>query len=584
MQRAIEDILERLDMPSLELYHQPAVAHSRAEQMETRGNSAEPTQEAAKEAYTQRNVSPDPINSLMEATELNGLRSQLRTVKLRRKGGMRRKDTDLISDNVLSHEEAEALLAKFKQSLSLHLYSAAMHSDATLDSIRSSSTVLFEAIMLVASLHIPGKEHVHKLCHARVMALVSAIMFDRFHTLDDIRGLCIAALWQPDLSWKISGLGMRIATELNLQHALYETFSLSPVDKRNSSIQKESLEKARVWYLLYLIDHQSGVAYGRPPMKSALRPIKDIDILLQSPLCTPSDRALLAQVLGFTILSRAFDHFGLEPNRAMDGTDESLLHHMRFTEELRLWMQRWSTADDSEFSRSIMLQFHFSDLVLHSLVLRGRPLDKLVELPACLRPLALKAIYAAHAVLEHYLHNVAYRDEIMGLPFYLHAMIAFAVVFLLKLSRLWHAMGVSTDPHTVSWPLIQRIIGLLRSCETGKNHTVYRMADGFARMLARLRKTELSARNAPDRTMRLTRGDGNMGPGEPDMGHDEQPFVSNTSTQLATTTAKKPSLPSPDYDDLGVSNEQPYNLLGDCGPEGLLDMDFLSFDWYENCY
>lgn len=572
IQRAVEDILDKLDMPSLELFKQPIIAQSNPAPLETRGNSEEPSRVTAKE-YNQRNVSPDPMNSLMEATKLNGLRSQLRTAKLRRKGGMRRMESDLISDGIISHEEAHTMLVKFQQTQSRHLYSATLKPGTTVESIRSSSTVLFEAIMLVASLHTPGKERIHEICHGRVMSLASAIMFDRWHTLDDILGLCIAAMWQPDLSWKVSGLGMRIATELNLQHALYEAFSVPVSDEQIKVGQQEALEKARLWYMLYLLDHQSGVAYGRPPMKSALRPIKDLDILLTSELCTASDRALLAQVMGFIILSRAFDHFGLEPNRTMDGSDDAVLHHMRYTEELRSWKDQWTMVGESDLSRSVMLQFYFSSLVLHSLVLRGRPLDKIATLPACLRPLALKAINAAHSILQHFLHESTYREEIMGMPFYLHSMIAFAVVFILKLSRRWHAIGITMEPQTASWPLVEAIINLLRSCETGKNHTVYRMADGFERMLAQLSKTEDFRSNGqePEASGATARGISNR---------LEHPQTSERATENMHLNSNTELLNSEPLEcgAWDLPGEQPYDLLGLGGQGFLGDMDFLTFD------
>lgn len=582
IQRAVEDILDKLDMPSLELYSQPAITKSQHMPLETRVNSEEPVRAGTKETDTHRNVSPDPMNSLMEATKLNGLRSQLRTAKLRRKGGMRRMDSDLISEQIISYEEAAAMLENFQKTQSPHLFSATIHPGATLQSIRSSSTVLFEALMLVVALHTPGKERIHEVCHGRVMALASAVMFDRFHALDDIRGLCIAAMWQPDLSWKLSGLGMRMATELNLQHALYEAFNMPVRDEENILLQQECLEKARLWYLLYLLDHQSGVAYGRPPMKSALRPIKDFDILLKSDECTPSDRALLAQITGFVILSRAFDHFGLEPNRTMDSTDDSVLNHMRYTEELQAWVDRWTSIGESDLMRSIMLQFHFSNLVLHSLVLRGRPLDKLAELPVCLRPLALKAVDASQSILQHFLQESTYRDEIVGMPFYLHSMIAFAVVFLLKLSHRWHTIGITIDPHTVSWPLVESIIRLLRSCKAGKNHMVYRMADGFERMLAQLRKTEVSGRNGLGHPTSSFRNGQIIGTAPPDR-LDPQPEAtgsSGLSSQVlshmdsSTTDIHSGSLQYIDWD---FRDEQSYDLLGPSGRGLFEDMDFFTF-------
>lgn len=88
--RALEDVLEKPNMPALDLYASPSIVRPRAPPRATRPNSQEPTERK------ERSVSPDPMSSLIEATQLNGMRSQLRSVKLRRKGGMRRRDHDLI--------------------------------------------------------------------------------------------------------------------------------------------------------------------------------------------------------------------------------------------------------------------------------------------------------------------------------------------------------------------------------------------------------------------------------------------------------------------------------------------------------
>lgn len=504
LHRAVEDILDKLGMPHIDMYSQPTVVEAHQPAQETRQHSEEP---AADKETRERNVSPDPMKSLIEVTRLNGLRSQLRSSKLRKKGGMRRMDSDLVSEKVISFEEAEEMLDLFRKMQSRHLFSASISPQATLESIRSSSTVLFTSLMLVTSLHVPGKESIHEMCHSRFMGLVSSVMFDRFLTLDDIRGLCIAALWQPDLSWKLSGLSIRMATELNLHHAFYEAFN----DDQNShamtaEARKECLEKARLWYLLYVLDHQSGIAHGRPPMKSALRPIKDYELLLSSADCTSSDTALLAQVTGLAILSRAFDHFGLEPKRIMAGSDDNVLNHLRFTEEVRAWKDKWlmmsQVLDQNEnisssrspssghYSRDVTLHFLFSNLVLNSLVLRGRPLDRLSELPVPLRPLALRAVDTGHAILQHFLDEPSYQDGIVGMPLYMHSMIAFAVAFLTKLAHRWHAIGITVDPTTCTEPLIKNIIKLLRSCTAGKNHMVYSMADGFEKLLRQMRKTQ----------------------------------------------------------------------------------------------
>ncbi|KAK5074626.1 hypothetical protein LTR70_010221 [Exophiala xenobiotica] len=233
LERALEDVLEKFSMPALDLYVSPAIKDQQHQGQLTRSNSEEPQR-------NERDVSPDPINSLIEATQLGGLRSQLRSAKQRRKGGMLRTDHDLVSERVITLQEAKKMLGTTQ---SHHLLSAAIAPDATLEAIRASSTVFFTALMLVIILHVPGKEALHEMCHSLFSGLVAQVMFDRFHTLDDIRGLCIAAFGEPHLSWKLSGLSIRMATELNLHHAFYEAFNEPDM---SSEARKGHLEEARL--------------------------------------------------------------------------------------------------------------------------------------------------------------------------------------------------------------------------------------------------------------------------------------------------------------------------------------------------
>lgn len=114
LERALEDVLEKLSMPALELYVSPAIRELQHPPRPTQPNSPEPVNQ-------DRDVSPDPMNSLIEATQLGGLRSQLRSVKQRRKGGMRRMDHDLIAEQLITLEEAEELLNVYVKQL-LHAY------------------------------------------------------------------------------------------------------------------------------------------------------------------------------------------------------------------------------------------------------------------------------------------------------------------------------------------------------------------------------------------------------------------------------------------------------------------------------
>lgn len=99
---ALSDVLAKLGLPALDLYVHPAIVGSQRPERSTRANSEDRDDE--------REVSPGPMNSLIEATQLNGLRSQLRSIKQRRAGGMRRMHSDLIAEKLIDHREAEEML------------------------------------------------------------------------------------------------------------------------------------------------------------------------------------------------------------------------------------------------------------------------------------------------------------------------------------------------------------------------------------------------------------------------------------------------------------------------------------------
>jgi hypothetical protein len=342
--------------------------------------------------------------------------------------------------------------------------------------------------MSVSSLHIPGKEEIHASITKQLRDLIASSMFDRFHTLEDIRALTIAAFWLPDLSWKLSGHCVRMATELNLHQAFYKAFYSA---KQTAKERQHAFEKARLWYLLYVLDHHFSIAYGRPPVTAELQAIKETDVFLRAPECSHSDRRVLSQVTLFAILSRAYNVFGLEAERLLDGDDVTLLTHARFIEDLERWRQQFRhylqvdphVGDYPAIG--VDLHYNFGSMMLNSLALRGRSLTSIGTLPSTLRPLALHAIEAAHRILQIVLERPEIKESLVGVPLYLHTMIAFAVVFLIKMSPRWHLIGVTIDVATRTKPLIEAIIVEMRTAKAGANHILYSMATGFERLLRR---------------------------------------------------------------------------------------------------
>lgn len=191
-----------------------------------------------------------PMGSLYEVTQLSDIRANS-------PGENESSDhslvTDFISRGVVELQEAEELFQYFDQVLNRYLWDgiALVHND--LASVRNSSSMLSAAILAVTALHMPNKERTFDTCYTEFAKLASGSMLDRHHTLDDLRGLCIAAFWLADVSWKLSGYAVRIATERNLHQCFRKATQGSPEHK----------EQARLWYLLYVCNFAKLLAWFR---------------------------------------------------------------------------------------------------------------------------------------------------------------------------------------------------------------------------------------------------------------------------------------------------------------------------------
>jgi hypothetical protein len=73
-------------------------------------------------------------------------------------------------------------------------------------------------------MHMPNREATYETCYHESIRLVARSLYDIENTIEDVRGLCIAASWLPKLSWELSGQAFHIATELGL----HTVFSKQP--------------------------------------------------------------------------------------------------------------------------------------------------------------------------------------------------------------------------------------------------------------------------------------------------------------------------------------------------------------------
>ena len=384
-------------------------------------------------------------------------------------------------------------------SLNHYLWVGLEQTHSSFHSVRKSSELLTATILAVTALHIPTSAETFDKCYKEFLALISSSMFSRYHSIDDVRGLCIAAFWLSDVSWKLSGHAIRIATELNI----HQSFAKALEGDR------EHFLRARLWYMLYVCDHHFSIAYGRPPMIAESSQIREHELFLASPFAGPLDARILSQVALMQILTRVYERFAErrlpDPHTIRYGTngahdssadmleEEDFVDLRNFNLEIEQWRMRWFARQQANGfigtfpPKGIILYSYFAKLQLNILAVRGVSLNT-GKLSTERKEFTNMAISAAASILTFVLEEDDLRRALVGTPLYVHTMIAFASVFLMKVATKWNRiMGFNIEHSYLNVShLLEKMIVLLKSSVTSDRHVLHHIANGLEKMLAKM--------------------------------------------------------------------------------------------------
>lgn len=352
LQAAVSHLLRQGGLPELSTYpsgdsqngpspaashhdHRPSIDRSQTHTSHQEGPGVvmDITREPSPEQDLQNpELVPAPMRSLYEVTKLRNLRNN--HVEAPKQTLL---EEDFISRGLISLHEAEELFAYFSRTMNQLLWGGIILVHRDLTSVRRASTLLSAAVLTVAALHIPNRTETLNRCYGEYVSLVSSMALTRAHTLDDIRGLCVGAFWLSELSWKLSGHAVRIATEMGL-HQSYQRLTRGHTDQ---------YERAQLWYLLYVCDHHFSIAYGRPPVIHEDVVIRNYETFLALPMVVPGDIRLLAQVALFMILTEAYRMFGSDTEQAL--TEEDFGQLRVYNVAVDQWRLLWQPRSGRSF-------------------------------------------------------------------------------------------------------------------------------------------------------------------------------------------------------------------------------------------
>ena len=239
---------------------------------------------------------PAPMSNLYNLTEARKDRSEPANFV-----------ADCIDRGVVDFYEAEYLYQYYFTNLNSLLWAGVLCPYRQLSEARQASHLLLNAVLTVSAFHHVGRRESLNAAYGEFVSLAEKTSLTQSKSLDDIRGLCIGAFYLTHLSWKLCSQAVRIATEMNLHH-------VNLAFLRNYD-DLATHQRIRLWYVLYICDHQFATAYGRPTLMHDDSSIKNIDKFLSNRNATPGDIRLAGQVKIQQILYDAGVQFGFDPTR-----------------------------------------------------------------------------------------------------------------------------------------------------------------------------------------------------------------------------------------------------------------------------
>lgn len=372
-------------------------------------------------------------------------------------------DPDLISRGFISELAAGNLFTFFQKHLNPYIHYI-LSDNITLGDIRARSSLLTAAICAVAALCSGSPEYQN--CLEEYQREVTGKLFLHSYTFDDVRAVCIGAMWLSDMSSSLGAIAVRMSGKLNLHRCITKM----PHTKR------ACYERTRLYFIVYIVDHHCSLNHGRPPMTRELSSLKAPRALLQAEFATPKDLCLVSHMELWSISTQVFDVFGADI--------ESSFNQMQATELQRLnnsydeWYREWTeiltlrNMLDPFTQHLFSLYYSAAKLYLFSHVFRG-PGQREIMPPLIAQGTdtgAQRAIEQALAIIRYITDGKGKDIRLLpgNLPVHFSTVTAFASVLLLRAS--WQTPpSYSLDKDEV-FQALQRMVQSIQDSSVGVSH------------------------------------------------------------------------------------------------------------------
>ncbi|KAJ7900168.1 hypothetical protein B0H14DRAFT_2672565 [Mycena olivaceomarginata] len=349
---------------------------------------------------------------------------------------------DVVTKNILSEAEARELFRIFYHGCSTFLSVFDSNSD-TFDALHDRSPFAVDCICMVAARVRDGggkPSDTYLQILEEVQTISRATLFSPVTRHEAVQAMILVAGWSDD-GWLSGGHAVRMAMELSMHKAWPSLLKRMNANQVDLAADRELVIASRIWFCLYLFEHQLSYGTGRPAVLKDDESIKHCRLLLTHPLAIEDDMRLVSTVELMALRERV--HNALSP---FEGPvkDEHFEELRRADLNFRSWYATWDQAfsqkyEDAAFYRqSLQIQHLHAELFHNATALRGiNGPEDVQNMPAQQKDLALRSIQIARQGLDITVNSPAYREGMKYAVHYTHATATFAASFLLRLSRLF---------------------------------------------------------------------------------------------------------------------------------------------------
>jgi hypothetical protein len=255
------------------------------------------------------------------------------------------------------------------------------------------------------------------LDHSRKIAL--GTLFNPVTRIEAVQSMIVLAAFS-DQGWLPTGHAVRMALDMELNHCFMKLLR----DNMGQGKTPDQLESdrdivvgSRVWFCLYMIEHQMSYGTGRPAILREDESIAQCRRFLEHPLSIISDVRLISTVECIALRAPLHVLLTSSPEEPVDQMTVARLQQANY--DLDRWQNYWDRVlaekfnkDEGDFFReSLAAQREYSSLFINSQLLRGvKEAADVRKMPPDKRDLAIRAMRNAQTCLDIAIRGKNYRS------------------------------------------------------------------------------------------------------------------------------------------------------------------------------